>query len=187
MAALVFLLLNPAWWSAPLELPTLIIELRADLLRAQVGWLGGYNAFEDGILGFFHFVFAAARQYFEVAGWAEFDAITAQIARYESSGLAGFLIGGTSIFGIVCLALAAYGAFDLARNSKLANDSRALLLIWLGGSALITLAITPLPWARYYLPLAPALVMLVSHSIFILVSSMWNRFNSRADGSNILD
>jgi len=186
-AALVFFLLNPAWWSAPFELPALIIELRADLLRAQVGWFGGYNTFEDGIFGFFRFVFAAKHQYFEVASWAEYDAITAQIARYESSGMAGILIGGTNLFGIVCLALAAFGALNLARNSKVSSDIRILLLTWIGGSALVTLAVTPLPWARYYLPLAPALVILVSHSVFILISAMRNRFNSRADGINILD
>lgn len=186
-AALVFFLLTPAWWSAPFELPALIIELRADLLRAQVGWFGGYNAFEEGVLGFFRYVFAAEHQYFEVAHWAEYDAITAQIARYESSGLAGVLIGGTNLFGIVSLALAAYGALDLARNSNMASDMRALLLIWMGGSALVTLAVTPLPWARYYLPLAPALVMLAAHGIFIFVSSLWNRFNSGADGIHLLD
>ena len=187
VAALVFFLLNPAWWSAPFELPALIIELRADLLRAQVGWFGGYNRIEDGILGFFRFVFAAEHQYFEVAGWAEFDAISAQIARYESSGMAGVLIGGTNLFGVVCLALAAFGALNLARNSNVASDMRALLLIWMGGAALVTLAVTPLPWARYYLPLAPALVMLVSYCVFIIASALWNRFNSRADGINILD
>ena len=129
VAVLLFLLLNPAWWSAPFELPALIIELRADLLRAQVGWFGGYNTFADGINGFFRFVFAAERQYFEVASWAGYDAITAQIARYESSRMAGVLIGGTNVFGIVCLALAAFGALNLARNSKLGSDNRNLLLI----------------------------------------------------------
>ena len=168
-------------------MPRVIIELRADLLRAQVGWFGGYNAFEEGLLGFFNFVFAAEHQYFEVASWAEFDAITAQIERYESSGLAGFLIGGTSLFGILCLALAAFGAVNLARDRILETDHRALFLIWIGGSALVTLAVTPLPWARYYLPLAPALVILVSHGGVILVSSIWERLNSRADGSDLLD
>lgn len=186
-AALVFFLLNPAWWSAPFELPAHIIELRADLLRAQVGWFGGYNSFVDQMLGFFRYVFAAEHQYFEVASWAEFDAITAQIARYESSGMAGVLTGGTNLFGALCLALAAFGALNLARNSKVASDIRILLLIWMGGLALVTLAVTPLPWARYYLPLAPALVILVSHSIFILLSAMRNSFDRRADGINILD
>ena len=36
-ACLTFLLLNPAWWSAPLRMPALVLSLRSDLLRAQVG------------------------------------------------------------------------------------------------------------------------------------------------------
>ncbi len=186
-AVLVFLLLNPAWWAAPFELPQVIIDLRADLLQAQVGWFGGYNSFSEQIQGFFRYVFGIEHQYFEVAHWAEYDAISAQIERYESSGLAGILLGGSGHFAVVCLALAAFGALDLARNSKLRLEIRTLFLIWMAGSALVTLAVTPLPWARYYLPLAPALVILVSHSIFIIVTFFWNLLPSRADGSNLLD
>ncbi len=187
VAALVFLLLNPAWWAAPFELPYIIVEMRADLLRAQVDWIGGYNSFEERILGFFQYVFAAQHQYFEVARWAEYDVITAQIERYEDSGLAGLLIGGTGLAGIVCLALAAIGAVHLARDSAVAASIRFLVLVWIIGSALATLLLTPLPWARYYLPLAPALVTLVAHAIFILTSSLWKRIRSRADDIDILD
>lgn len=187
VALAVFLLLNPAWWSAPFDLPKVIIELRADLLRAQVGWFGGYNSIEDGILGFFNFVFAVQHQYFEVSDWAQFDAITAQIERYESSGLAGILIGGTSLFGILCLALAAFGAVSLARDRNMETAVRVFFLVWMAGSAMATMALTPLPWARYYLPLAPALVILVSHGIYVLISSIWERVSGRADGSDLLD
>ena len=187
VAASVFLLLNPAWWSAPFELPTIIVEMRADLLRAQVDWIGGYNSFEERILGFFQYVFAAEHQYFEVARWAEYDVISAQIERYESSGLAGLLIGGTGLAGIVCLALAGFGALHLARNSAVEASIRFLVPVWIIGSALATLLLTPLPWARYYLPLAPALVILAAHAIFILTSSLWKRIRSRADDIDILD
>ena len=186
-AGLVFLLLNPAWWSAPLELPPVIAEMRVDLLRAQVGWIGGYNSFEEKILGFFQYVFAVEHQYFEVPRWAEYDVISDQIASYESSGLAGLLIGGTGATGIVCIALAAFGAVNLARDSALDASIRILMLVWIAGSALATLVLTPLPWARYYLPLAPALIILMSRAIVDLASSLWNRISSRADGIELLD
>ncbi len=179
-AALAFMLLNPAWWSAPLELPSVIIGLRADLLRAQVDWLGGYNSFEQGLQGFFQYVFAAEHQYFEVSHWAEYDVISAQIKHYESSGLAGGLIGGTGLAGLIGLLLALFGLAHLARGSAVQASSRILLLFWILGSALITLAATPLPWARYYLPLAPALAILVSLALITLASSLWNRSNSRS-------
>jgi len=187
VAAAVFLLLNPAWWSAPLELPRVIVNLRAALLEVQVRQFGGYNSIAESFLGIFQYVFAPEHQYYEVARWAEFDEITAQISAYESSGLAGLLIGGTVASGIVLLTLAAFGAVDLARNPKVSSGIRSLLLLWMGGTTLVTVAITPLPWARYYLPLAPAVIILVSHAVFILVSSLWNRARSRADGVNILD
>ena len=179
-AALAFLLLNPAWWSAPFELPSVIIGMRADLLRSQVDWFGGYNSFEQGLQGFFQYVFAWEHQYFEVDRWAQFDVITAQIQHYEESGLAGSLIGGTGLAGLLGLLLALLGLARLARGSAIQADSRILLLFWILGSALVTLAVTPLPWARYYLPLAPALAILASVALLALASSLWNRSKSRS-------
>lgn len=186
-AAVVFLLLNPAWWSAPFELPAIIIEMRAELLQAQIDWIGGYNSFQERILGFFQYVFAAEHQYFEVARWAEYEVITEQIKNYESSGLAGILIGGTSLAGLICLLLAVFGAIHLARNSAVEANNRLLLLVWIIGSALFTLLLTPLSWARYYLPLAPALVLLLSYALITLSLAIWTRFSNRADGIDVLD
>ena len=113
--------------------------------------------------------------YFEVARWAEYDVISAQIRQYERSGVAGSLIGGTDLAGLLGLLLTLFGLVHLARGSAIQTGSRILLLVWILGSALITLAVTPLPWARYYLPLAPALAILVSLALVALASSLWNR------------
>ena len=186
-AALVFLLLNPAWWSAPLDLPAVIIEMRAELLRAQVDWLGGYSSLSERILGFFQYVFAAERQYFEVARWAEYDVISAQIVNYESSGWAGLLIGGTSLAGWVGLALAGVGGVLLARSPAVEAHTRSLILVWILGAALITLLLTPLSWARYYLPLAPGMILLISHSIVTLATALWRHRSGKTDGVALLD
>ena len=186
-AAAVFLLLNPAWWSAPLDLPFIVVERRAELLRAQVDWIGGYESVAQRIQGFFQYVFAAERQYFEVAHWAEYEVIGAQIASYESSGLAGLLIGGTSVIGISCLALATFGAVSLARDSAIEAENRILLLVWMIGLALVTLVLTPLPWARYYLPLAPALAILVSYALIRMASAFWTRYSRKEYGIDVLD
>ncbi len=186
-AAAVFLLLNPAWWSAPLDLPFIIAERRAELLRAQVDWIGGYESFAERIQGFFQYVFAAEHQYFEVAHWAEYHVISDQIASYESSGLAGLLVGGTGLFGMMCLALAMFGAVNLARDSAIEAKNRLLLLVWMIGLALVTLLLTPLSWARYYLPLAPALAILLSYALIVMASAFWKRYSRRANGIDILD
>ena len=187
VAAAVFLLLNPAWWSAPFDLPFIIAERRAELLRAQVDWIGGYESFTERIQGFFQYVFAAEHQYFEVAHWAEYQVISDQIASYESSGLAGLLVGGTGLFGMVCLLLAISGAIHLARNAAIEAKNRLLLLVWMIGLALVTLLLTPLPWARYYLPLAPALAILLSYAFFVMASAFRKRYSHRANGIDILD
>ena len=187
MAAAVFLLLNPAWWSAPFDLPFIIAERRAELLRAQVDWIGGYETIAERIQGFFQYVFVAEHQYFEVARWAEYDVISDQIASYEGSGLAGLLIGGTGLFGIVCLALATFGAVNLARDSAIEAKNRFLLLVWMIGLALLTLLLTPLSWARYYLPLAPALAILLSYALIVMASAFWKRYHRRANDIDVLD
>lgn len=187
VAAVVFLLLNPAWWSAPLELPFIIAERRAELLAAQVDWIGGYESFAERIQGFFQYVFAAERQYFEVPHWAEYDVIRAQIDSYESSGLAGILFGGTSLTGLICLLVAVLGAIHLVRNSAIEAKKRFLLLVWMIGLALVTLLLTPLPWARYYLPLAPALAILLSYALIVVASAVWKRYCRGANGLDVLD
>ena len=186
LALLVFLLLNPAWWSAPLEMPPLIAEMRAELLQGQIQAWGGYHSFAERLGGFFDFVFAGGHQYFEVAHWSDYAVISGQIAAYESSGLAGSLAGGSTGFGLVGLLLALLGWFALARSGSVSSECKMLLLVWIGGSALVTLIVTPLPWARYYLPLAPGLAILSAHALTTAAPAAWQVVNSRFNGSAIL-
>ncbi|MCY4467009.1 MAG: phospholipid carrier-dependent glycosyltransferase [Chloroflexi bacterium] len=179
----VFLLLNPAWWNAPTQLPALVLEMRADLLQGQIEAFGGYQDFAEQVAGFFQFVFVGARQYFEVEAWAAYAPITAQIASYESSGWAGALfIGASGRLGLVCLLLSLLGAVALWRDKRVLAEHRLLLLMWIGGTALFTLMVTPLPWARYYLPLLPALIILVSHALVTLARWLWRNSRKRAYG-----
>lgn len=179
----VFLLMNPAWWNAPLDLPALVLEMRADLLGGQIEAFGGYTDFAEQVAGFFQFVFVGARQYFEVDAWAGYAPITAQIGDYESSGWAGVLfIGAAGRLGLLCLLLSLMGAVALLVDKRVSAEHRLLLLLWMGGTGLFTLMVTPLPWARYYLPLLPALIMLVSHALVISARWLWRNAKKRAYG-----
>ena len=184
---LTFLVLNPAWWSAPLEMPGLVMPMRADLLQRQVDKFGGYSSFASQVDGLFQFVFVGQHQYFEAEQWADYDVISAQIDAYENSGLAGLLIAGSRLFGLVSLVLATYGALMLVRSKSIASEHKTMLLVWIGGLALVTLIATPLPWARYYLPLIPALTVLVSHALVTIAPAIWKRVNQRSDGVAVLD
>ncbi len=173
LACLVFLALNPAWWRAPLDLPALVLSLREGLLQDQVNIFGGYGSLAEQITGFFQFVFVGERQYFEVAGWADYAAISAQIEVYERSGLAGLLvIGSVGRLGLICLLLAIFAVIALARGGSVSLENRRLLLIWILGAGLATLWLTPLPWARYYLPLLPAVIVLVSYAMVVIVKAL---------------
>jgi len=166
LTGLVFLFLNPVWWNDPLAVAPVVIDLRQALLQDQVNIFGGYTSLADRLHGLFQFGFAGERQYFEALNWATYDAIGAQIAAYERSGLAGLLVIGSSArLGLISLLLALFGLVHLARNRSVTAEHRLLLLIWIVGSALVTLRLNPLPWARYYLPLLPAVIVLVSYAL----------------------
>lgn len=143
----VFFVFNPAWWSLSPELPREILRLRGDLLRLQTDAFGGFAPTAEGwwerINAGLSYVFAAP-QYYEVnVGWNVW--IADEIARYEASGLIGLIVPA-----IVWLLLALIGLITLRR------DAAGWLLRGLGLAVLIALIlVNPLPWQRYYLPLAP--------------------------------
>ncbi len=188
VAVLIFLSLNPVWLSAPLEVAPAVIEMRQDQLRRQVEYFGGYNSFAEQISGFFQYVFVGERQYLEAASRAQFDVVSAQIGEYEHSGLAGLLfIGESAWLGLISLLLAVAGLASLARSASVTAEHKTLLLVWIVGSALFTLIVTPLPWARYYLPLIPAIIVLVSYALVTIVAAIWKRIKPQSHGVALND
>ena len=169
LALLTFYLMNPAWWQAPLDSAAEVLRLRVDLLNEQVAFYGGYDSSAQGIEGFLEYAFFDRRQYYEVAQWAGYDAIRAQISAYESSGFAGFAIDG-KLGGLVMAGLSLWGIVYLARAPQIDRKYRWLLLVWGGGIALITLLVTPLPWLRYYLPVLPFTMILSAYALVRLAA-----------------
>ena len=178
LALFSFYLMNPAWWAAPLDSAAELLRLRVDLLNDQVALYGGYESSAERIGGFLEYAFFGRSQYYEVAQWAGFDAIRAQISAYESSGLAGQAIAG-ELGGLVMLGLALLGTVYLARAPQIDRTHRWLLLVWGGGVAAITLLLTPLPWQRYYLPALPFAQLAAACAFTHLVRLLWNRLESR--------
>ena len=179
LALFTFYLINPAWWQAPLDSAAEVLRLRVDLLEEQVGRYGGYDSSGERIEGFLEYVFFGQSQYYEVAQWAGYDAIRAQISAYESSGLAGLAIHG-KLGGLVMAGLSLCGIVYLARAPQIDRQYRWLLLVWGGGIAAITLLVTPLPWQRYYLPALPFAQLAAACALVHLIRLLWNRVESRA-------
>ncbi len=174
----IFYLLSPAWWQGPLDSAAEVLRLRFDLLKEQVALYGGYDLPAERIAGFLDHAFFDGSQYYEVAQWAGFDAIRAEISAYESSGFAGLAIDG-KLGGLAMLTLTLWGIVYLARAPQVVRKYRWLLLVWGSGIVLITLVLTPLPWQRYYLPALPFTLLAAACAFLRLLRLLWNRMEPR--------
>ncbi|MDE2821541.1 MAG: glycosyltransferase family 39 protein [Chloroflexota bacterium] len=175
IALLVFYLLNPGWWEAPLATAGEVMSERTELLQRQAGVYGGYQSLSQQARGFFRFVLIGEPQYFEDKAWAGYTEISEQIQFYEGSGWAGATIGGNALAGLVMSALVAAGMILLIRDRDISLQNRALLLFWGGGIAAIVFALTPLPWARYYLPVLPFTLMMAAYALTRMSGAMRKR------------
>jgi 4-amino-4-deoxy-L-arabinose transferase-like glycosyltransferase len=158
LALLVFLALNPAWWSDPLHVPGRVLDARTHLLDGQIvgakNWGGYYWQANDRVEGLLDQAFFAGPQYYEVPVWREY--VGEPIAAYDGSWLAGR--GGGLIWGALLIAAFAFGAAQLIDHWRV--GPAWVVLLWIVGVALALLALTPFDWQRYYLPLqAPIAVI----------------------------
>jgi len=172
---LVFYLLNPGWWDAPLGTTREVMSERSALLQRQAGVYGGYQSLGQQAKGFFRFVLIGEAQYFEDKRWAGYTEISEQIQIYERSGWAGATIGGNAIAALLMLALVSVGIILLIRDRDISFQNRALLLFWGGGTAAIVFALTPLPWARYYLPVLPFTLIMAAYALTSMAAAIRKR------------
>lgn len=177
VALLVFYLLNPGWWDAPLETAAEVLSERSALLERQAGVYGGYQSLGQYAKGFFRFVLMGEVQYFEDQQWSGYVEISEQIQTYERSGWAGASVGGATVAGLIMLSLVAAGSILLLRDRDISYQNRALLLFWGGGTAAIVFALTPLPWARYYLPVLPFALMMAAYALTRMAGAMRMRLD----------
>lgn len=163
LAGVVFLLLNPVWWSDPLGMPRRIWNERQTLMRGQRAGYGTYDGFDDHLAGLIRCTVDGAPQYYEASGWGA--RLRDSIAAYEAhtwTGIKGGVIG--AVLRMVGLVVGT--AVLLDRAAAPARDPTAgLVLAWFWGTALVLLALTPFDWQRYYLPLQPALAVVIGAGV----------------------
>lgn len=169
-----FYSLNPAWWGTPIESATQAILLRNELLEIQSNTFNSYGSIVERLNGFYDIVFVGQPQYFEVEAWADNETITQQIQTYESSW-SGVAIGGTPLGGIVSIGLSIMGGVAFIKNSSISQTYRWFILIWGLGICIITFLLTPLPWARYYLPIYPFVGLMGAYGVFTLAQTFWTQ------------
>ncbi len=163
LAGIVFLLLNPVWWSDPLGMPGRVWNERQDLLRAQQEGYGTYDGLGDQLAGLIRRAVDGEPQYYELPVWRGW--LQDWIAAYEAhtwTGIDGGVIGAF----LRTVGLVVGTAVLLSRAAAPARDPVAgLALAWFWGTALVLLAFTPFDWQRYCLPLQPALAVVIGAGI----------------------
>jgi 4-amino-4-deoxy-L-arabinose transferase-like glycosyltransferase len=153
LIVLVFLALNPAWWSDPLGMPERVLTARRALLDGQVETFGGYDSLTARLDGLIDSAFFARPQYYEVASWR--NDIAGQIANYDRLWYAGR--HGGPVWGALLIVLFAAGLVYLIPRWR--EDAVWLALYWLTITTVALLASVPLDWDRYYLPLQAPLAL----------------------------
>ena len=187
IALLVFYALNPAWWPSPLASARQALPLRTGLLEKQMQVFGGYGSLGERADGFFRYVFAGEVQYFEDPAWAGYDVIGVQIQAYQASGLAGAVIGGSSLVGLLFLFLTLSGSVHLVGSADIPAAYRWLLMIWGAGMAALIFLFTPLPWGRYYLPLIPFAASMAAYGLWALAAAIRKQIKASGYGFAVLD
>lgn len=163
LALAVFLLLNPAWWSDPLPMPGRVWDARQNLIDLQKQAYGAYDGPGQQVAGLIRRTANGEPQYYEVAQWREW--IGANIRAYEAhvwTGIDGGLIGAwLRLVGLV-IGTAALLHRAIGRDS---DRAAGLALAWFWITALALLLLTPFDWQRYYLPLQPALAVVIGAAV----------------------
>ena len=183
---LVFYLLNPGWWRWPLRTAWNFISERSEILYEQSEAYGGYHMLGEQLHGFFRIVFAGENQYYEVHNWAAFPEATEEIRVYQTSAWAGAQLGGNPLVGIVALLLTVAGVMRVFKDRQASMASTILLLVTSGGAALVFIAMTPLPWARYYLPVIPFALLMSAHGLTTLAIWLGRTLSKRQLSSSVL-
>jgi 4-amino-4-deoxy-L-arabinose transferase-like glycosyltransferase len=165
IAAGVFFALNPAWWSAPLQVPREVLRLRQRLLSDQVAYFGGYTNMLDRVDALVRQPLGDPQYYEDQRGWPQW--IGSQIAAYEASGLAGIH------WGILAYLSIPFGVLALLMMPRSPG------LVLLAGVSIFTVlavfSLTPLAWQRYYLPLAAPVAVLCGLGVLSAWRRLWSK------------
>lgn len=161
----VFLALNPAWWNAPLQAPREVLRLRQELLAGQTAAYGGYKSLSERVVTLLHEPFGAPQYYEDRKGWP--DWIDGQIAAYETSGLAGIRLGALSF---LVVPLAAFGLYVLLGSPGRWRRLLAAVSVFV---FMMIFLLTPVPWQRYYLPLAALWAVLSALALSVLAQRLY--------------
>ena len=176
VAILVFWVLSPALWNAPLARFQDLLATRNELLNIQVSIdpIAPTSLWQRGV-ALLQAPYLTQPMYYELHSWESTPTIQAQIQHYTQSALGGYALGGG--WGVLLTGLAIWGALRLGQYPRY----RLSLLVWLGWTCL-ALMLNPLPWQRYYLPYLPIFALLSAIGLDAITKDIQNliRLNLRS-------
>ena len=155
----VFLALNPVWWSDWPGMPARVLKMRRDLLNGQVAQFGGYENAQERLVALVRNTFVDGPQYYESPDWAHF--IPDQIARYDGRWFAGR--GGGVIWGSLLMIAFTSGLAALGRRWR--EGVVWVVLAWLVATVVVLLLTVPLDWQRYYIPIQAVMAVVAGAGI----------------------
>lgn len=148
IAGAIFMVLNPAWWNNPLGAAREVLRLRTSMLQIQIDLFGAFQNLSERLAAPFQFIFGSPQYFEDPRGWGQW--VGEQIRVYEASGMAGIAPG--AVTGLFLLLI---GSALLVVRFREQPSPLIPLLGWISLFLYVSIVITnPLPWARYYLPLA---------------------------------
>lgn len=169
-----FLILNPAWWSAPLAIPPQVIQLRQEMATGQADFYGTYSNATDRLTAVVTQVMAPPQYYEDKRGWPEW--IGGQIANYEVLGLQGVGWGTIPLVILLLVSIVAWAIPGVPRPTGIAFILFACVFVF---SLIVIYVLTNVPWQRYYLPLAALFAIFYGLSLDLVWKQLGLRFRSQ--------
>ncbi len=156
--------LSPALWNDPISRVRDLGQMLQEQVEIVVSILApeAPTTIPQRVEGIVTQPFLTPVAYFEQASWAEAAPVTAEIAAYRASPLAGIPVN--PVIGTALTLLAALGLVAVFWSRLRPYESwsvSTVLLVWLLVT-IVNLLINPLPWQRYYLPLIPITTLLAA-------------------------
>lgn len=181
--AITFFTLNPAWWGLDPRVPGAVLRLRVDLLRDQTAAYAA-GAFGDPAQRV-EVAFTAPiapPQYYEVErGWSEW--LAEPIARYEAERFGLVPLAGISLPPVSLLII----VMGLVPAARLRQGWAERCIVLLSGVLVLAslILLNPLPWQRYYLPLAPYVALAYGAGVGAIWTAVRGWYISRSRAAHV--
>jgi hypothetical protein len=176
LSLLIFYALNPAWWSNPMARAGAVSDMRLNFMQSQQDAFGGYETMAARLGGFWRQSFMLRNMYAETDVDNFRENLADDIAAYETSGYGGF-ITTNPILPYIFAGLIVIGMIALWFDTMVGVELRFMIGVWIASMLVLTVLLTPLEWQRYYLPVFPAIMLLIGLGVYFIFRRIVHHIN----------